>query len=234
MTNDKFKRLVKNIMIINSLSHMTTHVGHDLIILCAGDPYVDDDGIVHNKNEIIDKKNGLFNGSKLRWEASAKELLNPLYDRFLLVGGSVTLDNHSYSKAEAMKIIIMGYLNLSTDEMNKISDKMYLLTSEPNTLGNCTEVKKFYDKTHYPKTIHILTNSWHMDRSILIFDNYFKDKYVNYIEPDCAESVLNFSDEECAEDLHMTLNEYNNLVNQRTLLETKGIKQIIDGSYKSI
>lgn len=221
-------------MTINLLSNLSTHVGEDLIILCAGNPYVDENGVLHGDENLFDEKNNLFQGSKIRWKASAKELTNTKYDRFILVGGSVKVDNKQYSKSEAMKLIIFKYLNISNEIKTNIENKITLLTSEPNTTGNCVSVKEFYDKTHYPKTIKILTNYWHMDRSILIFNNYFKDKYVNNIEKDNAEDILNFDDENCAIELHMTVDEYLHVIHNRTLMEQKGIKQILEGTYEPI
>lgn len=224
---NKFKHVVKFVMLVNTLEKSSTHVGTDLIILCAGSPYVDSIGLLHEEKENFDVKNGLFLGSTLRWMAAAKELEFNKYDRYILVGGYVDIDGVRYHKSKAMKLAIGKYCNI-TEELDR---KIILLTSEPNTLGNCVTVEQFFKNTHYPKSLSVLTNEWHMERSMAFFNEYFLNKYVASTNTDEAETILNFNHQDCANVSGLTIEQYEKSLEDRIKMEQNGIQQYKNNEY---
>lgn len=229
---DKFKKLVKKVIIVNKIFGISSHVGDDLIILCAGSPYLDENNILHGDKEIFDEKNGLYLGSTIRYEASALELESNKYDRYILVGGFIEINSIKHSKSEAMKEIILGYTHLTDEQKQSLNNKITLLVSEPNTYGNCVAVSEYYNQTHFPKTMTILTNEYHMDRSLFIFKEHFMNRYVNIIKEDNAENVLYFTDADCAHELNITEEQYHNALTERKNMEQNGIRELLDNTYK--
>ena len=134
----------------------------------------------------------------------------------------------TYNKPDAMKLAIQKYCDI-TEEVNK---KIVLLVSEPNTFGNCESVFSYYESTHFPLTMTILTNSWHVDRAVVIFNHYFVNRYtvINHVN---AEDILKFTEKDCAEELGLDELTYHSILEKRIESEKIGIKQIEDGSYVS-
>jgi len=170
---------------------MTPPVNYGLVVvLCAGDPYIDTetDEIFLPETEYQEGddsnseiKGDVYVGATLRMQMAIR--LAPQVSNMLLVGGSL-------AKVEAM------YEYLTRNGVSP--DKLYLLESHPSTLGNMWAIRKMLEQMpedtastateREARRIYILTNAYHQHRAMRFASDIIPFQY--QVVPLVAESYL--------------------------------------------
>lgn len=149
-----------------------------LIVLCAGNPTLGTIGDISDKSGYI--------GPAVRYAAAAKHIREKFqdYHKIILVGGRV--DN--YPKAKAMWHWMAHYE--PTINSNHILPKVVFLVSDPDTTGNVVAVRRYWNFTGLPTAAHILTNKYHLPRSMAFFHDMYGVYHPVQFKKIIAEEVL--------------------------------------------
>ncbi len=180
---------------------------------------------------IVESDREFIVGGKTRAMAAKQLVEEGFQGKFLVTGGTQYQGEEAVSRAQILAGLMMNRYAIDQSQVEVIGTN-----GNGNTLGNVANTTTYFEKNGTPNglPIGLLTNTWHIERSLLMFlhDRFFEDNAVS-IYPLSADDILHRVGNPHL-DRWMESFQNHPKMEERIYMEQQGMLDLLQGRYEPL